>query len=329
MTQQASPEIGILIYPGAQMAAVLGLTDLLLTAERLARAKSGGAPVLRVSHWQAAGPGDAPRRIFTSQPMPTDGDDPAPQFLVLPPSLEDPIARDVARGFAPWLFGLHRAGTLLASVCGGALVLGETGLLDGRPVTTHWSYRDLIRTRFPAAKPDTDRLIIDDGDIITAGGVMAWTDLGLILIARILGPTIMMDTARLMLIDPPGREQRFYSAFAPSLSHGDAAILKLQHWLQAHGTTTSDLAALATAAGLEQRTLIRRFRNATGMTTGEYIQRLRMARAQDQLQFSAAPVERIAWDVGYEDASAFRRIFRRIVGLSPVEYRRRFRISAT
>lgn len=331
MVDRIAPDIGILIYPGAQMAAVLGLTDLLLVAARLAKAKGGGQPALKVSHWQKGVEPALPRRVFTSdtKPAPDIGkdDDNRPQFLVLPPSLEDPIDRDIARGYAPWLVDLHRAGTLLASVCGGALVLGETGLLDGRPATTHWSYRDLICTRFPAVKPDIDRLIIDDGDIITAGGVMAWTDLGLMLIARILGPTIMMETARLMLIDPPGRQQRFYSGFAPNLTHGDAAVLKLQHWLQAHGAKIGDLAALARAAGLEQRTLIRRFRQATGLTTTEYIQRLRIARAQDQLQFSATPVERIAWEVGYDDASAFRRIFRRIVGLSPVEYRQRFRVT--
>lgn len=322
MTGHGPPEIGILMYPGAQLAAVLGLSDLLMVAERLARKKGGSDRLLlRVSQWEKPDAVEVPGRVFDTG----KGGVQVPHVLVLPPSLEEPIERNTARSFAKWLLAIHQAGATLASVCGGALILGETGLLEGRAMTTHWSYADLIRTRFPAAKADIDRLIIDDGDIITAGGVMAWTDLGLKLVARILGPTIMMETARLMLIDPPGREQRFYSTFSPNLTHGDSAILRLQHWLQATGAMKTDLAGLAFAAGLEQRTLIRRFRLATGLTTTEYVQRLRVGKAQELLQFSGTPVDRIAWEVGYDDTSAFRRVFCRIVGLTPAEYRLRFR----
>lgn len=321
MPDHGPTEIGILVYPGAQQAAILGLTDLLLVANRMAAAKQPDTPPrLRVSHWEHCSAQDDLHRIFDSG----DGNCQSPQVLVLPPSLEPPIQRDIARAFVSPLLTIYRQGTTLASVCGGGLILAETGLLDGRMATTHWSYVDVIRHRFPAIIPDTDRLIIDDGDIITAGGVMAWTDLGLKLVARWLGPTIMMDTARLLLIDPPGREQRFYSVFAPNLTHGDQAILKLQHWLQASGGRDADLASLAKVAGLEQRTLVRRFRKATGWTTGAYIQRMRVSKAQDLLQFGTQTVDQVAWATGYGDSGAFRRIFHRIVGLTPVEYRRRF-----
>jgi transcriptional regulator GlxA family with amidase domain len=316
-------EIGILIYPGAQMAAVLGLTDLLLTAERLARSKKAdfGPALLRLSHWERGAPDDPPARIYDSAPRAAG----SPAVLLLPPALGDPIDPSIARSFASWLSEVHAAGATLASVCGGALLLGETGLLDGRTATTHWMYDTLMRSRFPAAKIDTDRLIIDDGDILTAGGVMAWTDLGLKLVERYLGPTIMMETSRLLLIDPPGREQRYYSSFSPNLTHGDADVLKVQHWLQSTGAKHFDLSTLSEVAGLEERTLMRRFRKATSMTTTEYAQRLRVSKAQDLLQFGKESAERIAWEVGYSDPSAFRRVFRRIVGLAPAEYRARFR----
>lgn len=316
-------EIAILIYPGAQMAAVLGLTDLLLTAERLARSKQAdfGPALLRVTHWQRVEPDNQPTRIYDSAPRVTG----SPAVLLIPPALGDPIDPSVARPFATWLRDVHEKGATLASVCGGALLLGETGLLDGRTATTHWMYSNLMRSRFPAAKVDTDRLIIDDGDILTAGGVMAWTDLGLKLVDRYLGPTIMMETSRLLLIDPPGREQRYYSSFSPNLTHGDAAVLKVQHWLQSGDAKEFDVSTLAKIGGLEERTLMRRFHKATGMTTTEYAQRLRVGKAQELLQFGKQSVERIAWEVGYSDASAFRRVFRRIVGLAPAEYRARFR----
>lgn len=196
--------------------------------------------------------------------------------------------------------------------------------MDGRSATTHWGAADEFRTRFPDVNLDVDRLIIDDGDIITAGGMMAWTDLGLSLVDRYLGPSAMLETASTMLIDPPGREQRYYSTFVPSLSHGDTAVLDVQHWLHASFSGDIVLADLARKSGLEERTFLRRFRKSTGMTVTEYVQRFRMNKAREMLQFGTEAVELIAWRVGYTDPSAFRKMFLKIVGLSPSEYRRRF-----
>lgn len=216
---------------------------------------------------------------------------------------------------------------MICTVCGGAFLLGETGLLEGRSVTTHWAHADIFRERFPGARLDTDRLLIDDGDLISAGGLMAWIDLGLKLVDRFLGPIIMAETARYLLVDPPGREQRYYSAFSPVLNHGDAAVLKVQHWLQATGAKEMSLATLASKAGLEERTFLRRFRKATGRTAVDYCQRLRAGKAREMLQFTTLPVEAIAWNVGYSDAGAFRKVFIRITGLTPGEYRQRFSVN--
>lgn len=150
-------------------------------------------------------------------------------------------------------------------------------------MTTHWIYGDRLRQHFPAVQVDINQLIIDDGDMISAGGVMSWSDVGLRLVYRLLGPTIMADTARMLLVEPPGREQRYYSVFSPRLLHGDAAILRVQHWLQTAGADEMNLARLATEAGLEERTFLRRFQKATGMTSTAYCQHLRVGRAQELL----------------------------------------------
>lgn len=319
-----SVEIGMLLYPGVQLASVLGMTDLFAFADRQARRKETEPrrmPALRVSHWQATRRDDVPVRIFDSAP---DLPDAQPAVLILPPALDTVLSAEEAAPLAAWLRQRHGAGTTLGSICAGAFLLGETGLLSGRKVTTHWGYGEAFEDRFPDAHLDTDRLLIDDGDIITAGGMMAWVDLGLKLVDRFLGPTIMIETARSFLVDPPGREQRFYSAFSPRLSHGDAAILKVQHRLQATDARDTELATLAALAGLEERTFLRRFQKATGLTTTEYCQRLRVGKARELLQFSVLPIDRVAWEVGYGDAGAFRKVFARIVGLTPGEYRRRF-----
>ncbi len=120
-------------------------------------------------------------------------------------------------------------------------------------------------------------------------------------------------------------EQRYYSNFSPRLDHGDMAVLKVQHWLQATGATDARLARLAEISGLEERTLLCRFIKATGLTSTDYCQRLRVANAQELRRSSVLPIDRIAWDVGYADTSSFRKLFVRIVGLTPGEYRLRFR----
>jgi transcriptional regulator GlxA family with amidase domain len=324
MTKSSPIEIGLVLYPNAQMAAVLGMTDLLNSADRSARQKHQDqkGPLLRISHWQMEGQQSAPVRVFDTAPD-AEG---TPTVLILPPALGEPISREMAAPCADWLRDSHGRGIILGSICAGAFLLGETGLLVRRTVTTHWAHHEQFRARFPKVRVDTDRLIIDDGDIITAGGMMAWIDLGLKLIDRFLGPTIMMEIAHSFLVDPPGREQSYYSAFSPRLSHGDSAVLKVQHWLQTTDAKEMNLATLAAHAGLEERTFLRRFQKATGLTTTEYSQRLRVGRARELLQFGTLPVDLIAWEVGYSDPGAFRKVFSRIVGLTPGEYRRRFTV---
>ncbi|MEJ5021038.1 GlxA family transcriptional regulator [Ochrobactrum vermis] len=316
--------IGILLYPGAQISAVLGLTDLFKVAGWSADDAEHATPRLLVRHLRIEG-NEVPVVVFDSDPDAT-GEDIGPcDVLILPPSLETPISAETAAPLARWLRARHDQGSVLASVCTGAFLLAETGLLVGRTITTHWGSADAFRNRFPDVALDTDRLIIDGSDIISVGGLMAWTDLGLKLVERFLGPVVMAQTARMLLIDPPGREQRYYSGFSPRLTHGDVAIIKAQHFLQANGGKEARLAILAEQAGLEERTFLRRFQKATGMTATDYAQRLRVAKAQELLQFNYSPIERIAWEVGYSDPGAFSKIFVRIVGLSPGEYRQRFR----
>ena len=315
--------IGIVLYPGAQLSAVLGLTDLFALAERLSENADTTLPHLRIRHLRIDLT-EQPDVIFDSGGAAGNDDPRHCDVLLLPPSLEPPVAADIVAPIARWLRRRHAEGSVLTSVCGGAFVLAGTGLLTGRTVTTHWTYAQALQDRFPDVRVDADRLIIDGGDIISAGGLMSWIDLGLMLVNRFLGPVTMAGTARMMLVDLPGREQRFYSGFVPRLAHGDSAILKAQHYLQAQEGRETRLVVLAEQAGLEKRTFLRRFQKATGLTATDYAQRLRVAKAQELLQFSQQPLERVAWQVGYSDPGAFRKVFHRVVGLTPAEYRERF-----
>jgi transcriptional regulator GlxA family with amidase domain len=125
-----------------------------------------------------------------------------------------------------------------------------------------------------------------------------------------------------------GREQRYYSTFSPNLHHGDRAVLKVQHWLQSSGSRGATLRAMAARAGLEERTFLRRFLKATSLQPTEYCQRLRVGRAREMLEVANEPIKQIAENIGYMDDGAFRRVFHKVIGISPSAYRKRFGLNA-
>lgn len=308
-------EIGILRYSEAQDAAVLGLTDLFQAANQLI---TKDRQTFQVSHWRET-EGRVRRTADTRSDSSLD-------CLIVPPSLSPGASQTPTNSTNRWIAGRHESGAVACSVCAGAFHLAAAGLLDNRTVTTHWTLKDELARNCPSCEVDVDRMIVDDGDVITAGGVMAWTDLGLRLIDRFAGSAVMLGVARLFLIDPGGREQRYYFTFAPEQAHGDRPILTVQRWLQAHFTESVPIARMAERAGLTERTFLRRFRKATTLNPTAYVQSLRVSKARELLEGTTFPINHIAWQVGYADPAAFRRIFRSNLGINPGEYRRRFRL---
>ncbi|AGA72730.1 AraC family transcriptional regulator [Pseudomonas plecoglossicida] len=318
----ASLDIGLLLYPGAQRAAVHGLADLFLVANRVV-AELGAVelPSARISFWQADEAGRLQLAPESPPAAPADL-----RVLIIPPSLESAPQGELLERHRASLCQLHGHGTVLASVCIGVFFIAASGLLDGRPACTHWNYVHSLAQRFPKVRVEAQQPLLDDGDIVTSAGLMAWTDLGLRLLERFMGATVARETARYLAVDPvaaplPG------AVFNPRLDHGDEAVLKVQHWLQGNGGQDADLASMAACAGLEERTFLRRFRAATGLRPTEYCQQVRVGRACRLLEFTRRNVEQIAWGVGYQDPGAFRKVFQRITGLTPSDYRRRFAVS--
>ena len=318
--QRSTVELCVLIYQGAQLAAVHGLTDLFGVANRIAAEHdSAQLPLLRVSHWQVDAHG-TPARTFDSHPGPEQ-----PMMAVLvPPSIAEFTEDQAPPALLEWLRLQHAGGTVLGGVCIGSIMLARSGLLDGRSATTHWSSAKSFAACYPAVRLEADKPIVDDGDLITSAGIMAWSELGLRLVDRLMGPSVAADTARFLVIEHSASASQCGSNFAPLLRHGDGAVLKVQHWLQASGAVDVSVAAMAQEANLEERTFLRRFRNATGLKPTEYCQHLRVGKARQMLEFTNGTIDHIAWTVGYQDPGAFRTIFKKITGLSPSDYRNRF-----
>lgn len=327
MARAKSPiaEIGLLIYPDCQLAAIHGLTDLFRIAnEWSARATDGGeASEIRVSHWRVDPASSRVDCVWDSHPGLPHG----LSHVIAPPSIVMPEKMAPMRAAADWMSARHAEGVTLCSVCAGAFVLAETGLIDGRRATTHWAFAEALAHRFPKVELAAHHMVIDDGDIITAGGILAWTDLGLTLVAKLVGPGVMLSTARFLLIEPPRREQSAFGAFVPKFEHGDDEILRVQHHLHAHASEPQSIPDMAARAGLTTRTFLRRFSRATGLRPTEYLQQIRVMKARDALELTNRPVDAIAWSVGYSDLAAFRKVFQKTTGTSPRSYREKFGIS--
>jgi len=302
--------IAIVAYPGVQMSAVMGLDDLFTIANSYSEKQ--GARQLQVVEVTATGANELPESSFKG--------------VILPPTLSGVRGKE-EYDLQEWLRAQHKDGAVMCSICGGAFWLGYSGLLKGRPATTHWLLEDSFRAEFPQTLTNAEALLIDDHDIVTAGGLMAWLDLGLFIVKRFLGPQIMSQTARHLLIDPSGREQKNYRSFTPPLTHGDHVVLQLQHWLEGNAAEDLTVKAMSAKTNLSERTFLRRFKKATGYTPSIYTQNLRIEKARGLLERTRTSVAEISWQVGYGDASAFSRIFKTYTGLSAREYRKRFGVS--
>lgn len=322
MTPIGTHEVGIVDYPGAQAACILGLTDLFGVACRIALDQRRSRPnPLRVTHWRPM-PGDAATLSCIYDSAPRGG--PKPQTLIVPPTMVNLPDPDIPAGVVSWVRNRHAAGATLVSLCSGAFILAETGLVDGLAVATHQICAAALAKRFPQIVVDTNRRIIDYGAIVTAGGFLAWVDLGLYLVGRICGEAVRAQTARFVLADPAAGEARSLTGFAPPQTHGDRAVVKAQEWVHMRDGRGVSLAAMATAAGLQRRTLLRRFASATGMTPISYSRAVRIARARELLEGGDTSQKQIAESLGYKDVASFARVFRRAVGSAPGAYRKRF-----
>lgn len=313
--------IGIIEYPGAMTSAVLGLMDMFHLANNVgARNARTDLPKFSLSRWQA----DDSVILRSDSLALVKEEEVFLDVVIVPPSISGTYYEAPQHALVDWLAKQHTRGAIACSACAGCFILAETGLLNGRRATTHWDFSSRFAQRFPRVGLDTDQALINDGDIITAGGLMSWMDLGLELVGQFTHPTVMIELGKFLVIDTGRREQRYYKKFVPRLGHGNAAVVKVQHHIHRHFQAELTIQALAGHCHLGERTLLRQFSNATGLTPTEYIQNVRVQKARELIETSKLPIEIVATRVGYEDAGAFRKIFKRLTGLSPREFRVRF-----
>jgi transcriptional regulator GlxA family with amidase domain len=228
-----------------------------------------------------------------------------------------------------WVNRMHAGGALICSACSGIFLLAETGLFDGAEATVHFGYAGAFAAAFPQVPIHPERVLVVSGrreELISSGASMTWHDLVLYLIARHMGAAAAQSIARYFALQWHQDGLAPYIVFEGRKDHGDTAIQTAQDWVATHFSVANPLEEMIRRAGLTDRTFKRRFTAAAGVSPIAYVQRLRIEEAKRRLERTEASVDEISWQVGYEEPAFFRRLFKRVTGLAPGTYRRRFQI---
>ncbi len=296
--------IGICYYPNALKSAIYGLEEMFVMANRFCKAQGIEFEPI----------------IFKT----TNNLTPKFSVILLPPSVQSDYYLKPQSILIEWLIVQHANGTIIASACGGGFILAATKLMKTRSITTHWNLSELFKKQFPHISLNTSEILIDHGDVISAGGMMSWLDLGFELVAKYSSLNVMRQLGKTLVVDTAQREQRFYQQFNPSYLHGDHPIITIQQTMNIGYMKLISIQELAKQANLTERTMQRRFLKATGYNPNQYLQRLRIQKACDLLENSQYSFDWIAKQVGYEDTGACRKVFNKTMGLTPKEFRIRF-----
>lgn len=228
-----------------------------------------------------------------------------------------------------WLRDMHADGALVCSACSGVLLIAETGLLAGRDATIHPAYAPTFRRNYPDVRLRLEETLVTTGErneLVMSGASASWHDLVLYLVARHVGPTAAQSVAKFLLLQWHTDGQGPYVPFDPPMDHGDAVVLEAQEWLRTRYAVAAPVTELVERSGLPERTFTRRFTRATGYSPIAYVQRVRVEEAKRRLERTSEPVDAISYAVGYEDPASFRRLFKRITGVSPGVYRRKLQL---
>ncbi|HEX7114458.1 MAG TPA: transcriptional regulator FtrA [Steroidobacter sp.] len=219
----------------------------------------------------------------------------------------------------------HERGARLCSICSGVFVLAAAGVLDGRRATTHWRYAPLLARRYPGIQVESNALYVEAGNVLTSAGSAAGLDMLLHLVRRDHGPKVANRVAQRLVIPPHRDGDQAQYVPRPLAPEETGRLSRLLDWIRAHLAEPHSLASLARRANMSQRTLLRRFKEATGLAPHEWLVRERVAAAREMLESGRVGLARVAEAAGFGSQESFRRHFRLLVGVPPQTYRNRFR----
>ncbi|MBC8270044.1 MAG: helix-turn-helix domain-containing protein [Rhodospirillaceae bacterium] len=330
--RKSSQDALIVAVPETAGSALYGMIDVLASAGNLWQQLVGTEPEVALIKPKIVSPMGAgfvcgnnipvnPEHCISDQPM-------AP-IIILPELWLAPDENLKGRypELMDWIRHCYNSGASIYSACSGAIMLAETGLLDGRDATSHWGYQHLFHKSYPKVRfqPEPNLCFADPlGRIVTAGGTSSWHDLAIHIISRHCNPGEALRIAKVYLLKWHDEGQLPFASLVNQTAHADSAVRECETWLKVHFRESEPVARVVDHAGIPERTIKRRFKAATGATLMDHVQNLRIEEAKRLLETGDTPFDEIAPAVGYENIGFFRRLFKRRTGLNPSRYRKMF-----
>lgn len=316
--------ISILVPEGAILGSVEGPRQLLSQVNQLCKAKEQ-PPLFKI---QLVGLSKETRLsggLFTAH---SDAllEDISRTDLIIIPAVDGDLQRalEINEAFIPWISRQYKNGAEVASLCLGAFILASTGLLNGRKCSTHWMAANAFRRMFPEVELIADKVVTDERGIYTSGGAYCYLNLVLYLIEKYAGRETAILSSKVFAIEIERNSQSPFMIFQGQKEHEDEPVKKAQEFIESNFQDRILVDQLASMFAIGRRNLERRFKKATSNTVTEYIQRVKIEAAKKEFETSRKNISEIMYEVGYSDTKAFRTTFRKITGLSPVEYRNKY-----
>jgi len=246
--------------------------------------------------------------------------------LIIIPAIHDDLetAKEQNQQFIPWIIYQYKNGAEVASLCVAAFFLASTGLLDGKQCATHWMHANNFRKLFPEVEMVDEKIMTEEDGIYTSGGAYAFLNLLLYLIEKYAGREVAIHISKAFSIDIDRNSQSPFIIFEGQKDHEDQKVIQAQKIIENNFEDTIRVDELADKLAVSRRTLERRFKKATSNTVTEYVQRVKMEAAKRSLETTRKNINEVMYEVGYSDSKSFRNLFRRITGLTPLEYREKY-----
>ena len=263
--------------------------------------------------------------LFTVDADVLIGDVKKTDLIIIPAIHGDPkTVMEKNEEFVPWIIQQYEKGAEVASLCIGSFFLASTGLLDGKQCATHWTAANTFRSIFPNVNLVDDRIMTEDDGIYTSGGAYSFTNLLVYIIEKYAGRDIAVLISKFFMIDIDRISQSPFIIFKGQKTHDDEPIKKAQEYIENNFEEKITIDQLASMFAVGRRNMERRFKKATANTVTEYIQRVKIEAAKKNLETGRKNINEVMYEVGYSDTKAFRTIFKRITGLSPINYRNKY-----
>lgn len=263
--------------------------------------------------------------LFTAKPQ-TDIHKIAKTDLIIIPSLNHTFqkAEKGNKILVDWIQKQYKNGAAVASICSGAFMLASSGLLDGKSCSTHWAFANVFRTMFPKVNLRLDKLITDENGIYTNGGAYSFLNLLIYLIEKYYDRQTAIYCSKIFQIEMDRNSQSAFSIFTGQKSHDDDMVRQAQAYIESKLGEKISVGHLSSRFAVGRRNFDRRFIKATGNTPVEYSQRVKIESAKKAFESSRKTINEVMYDVGYSDVKAFREVFKKITGMSPLEYRSKY-----